>query len=440
MKSITGYTVSLPIDMQNAEDVTSVEFMVELPHYGVDDHEYLAFATDEYNEPIVTTTARAKGFSISATAIDSLHCKVLLYGVGRKMAKGSGPIANLQVEVAEDAPYWSHPIRLYDIVLGKSNGLGVKPFSVTSALTVEMPEQGDANHDMVVSVADIITVASHILNRNPQPFDFWAADINADDDINAIDISQLANIILYGTPTLARAAKPVAGGLPVSTARAATPVADGLPVSAARAAAADGDTFAAADVDLDKDGRGILNVALSNSTACAGYEFELRLPEGISIATDEQGDFVYEEGSRISAVDGFITSISQRDGYYKVLCFNDKTRAMQGTDGTVVSITLQNDGKANGSRVATLTNCRISDTFKTDYLLNDELTFTINAGLHGDVNGDGQVGIGDIVSVTNVMADDNLDPAQRAAADINGDGQVGIGDIIAITNIMAGAQ
>ena len=146
-------------------------------------------------------------------------------------------------------------------------------------------------------------------------------------------------------------------------------------------------------------------MSLNNTTASAGYEFELRLPEGISIATDADGDFVYEEGSRISSVNGFITSISQRDGYYKVLCFNDKTRAMQGTDGTVVSITIQNDGKANGTLEATLTNCRISDTFKTDYLLNEELPFTINTGsLRGDVNHDHQVGIGDIVAITNIMA------------------------------------
>ena len=58
----------------------------------------------------------------------------------------------------------------------------------------------------------------------------------------------------------------------------------------------------------------------------------------------------------------------------------------------------------------------------------------------GDINGDGEVGIGDIVSVTNVMAGDTSDPALRAAADVNGDGEVGIGDIIAITNMMAGAE
>ena len=60
--------------------------------------------------------------------------------------------------------------------------------------------------------------------------------------------------------------------------------------------------------------------------------------------------------------------------------------------------------------------------------------------LKGDVNGDGQVGIGDIVAITNVMAGTETDPDIIQRADVNGDTGVGIGDIVAITNIMAGAE
>ncbi|MBQ3631919.1 MAG: chitobiase/beta-hexosaminidase C-terminal domain-containing protein [Prevotella sp.] len=65
----------------------------------------------------------------------------------------------------------------------------------------------------------------------------------------------------------------------------------------------------------------------------------------------------------------------------------------------------------------------------------------------GDVNSDGEVGIGDIVAITNVMAgifqegmDEEAINALKARADVNGDGNVGIGDIVAITNIMAGIE
>ncbi|MBQ3632391.1 MAG: DUF4957 domain-containing protein [Prevotella sp.] len=62
------------------------------------------------------------------------------------------------------------------------------------------------------------------------------------------------------------------------------------------------------------------------------------------------------------------------------------------------------------------------------------------AEIAGDVNGDGQVGIGDIVAITNVMAGIEQDPEIVARANVNGDTSVGIGDIVAVTNIMAGTS
>jgi len=66
--------------------------------------------------------------------------------------------------------------------------------------------------------------------------------------------------------------------------------------------------------------------------------------------------------------------------------------------------------------------------------------FSLKVGemiLKGDVNGDGQVGIADIVAVTGYMAGTNTN-ISLASADVNGDNQVGIADIVAITDIMAG--
>ena len=73
-------------------------------------------------------------------------------------------------------------------------------------------------------------------------------------------------------------------------------------------------------------------------------------------------------------------------------------------------------------------------------IANEWVVFKKGGFIPGDVNGDGQVGIGDIVAVTNVMAGVETDPAIVARADVNNDTQVGIGDIVAITNIMAGVE
>ena len=74
------------------------------------------------------------------------------------------------------------------------------------------------------------------------------------------------------------------------------------------------------------------------------------------------------------------------------------------------------------------------DNLKIEQIAAGEVTT-----IKGDVNGDGQVGIGDIISVTNYMAGE-FNGITLEQADVNGDGEVGIGDIISITNIMAGGE
>ena len=57
----------------------------------------------------------------------------------------------------------------------------------------------------------------------------------------------------------------------------------------------------------------------------------------------------------------------------------------------------------------------------------------------GDVNGDGEVNVGDLVSVSNFMAGEAGD-ITKEAADVNKDGEVNVGDMVTITNIMAGNE
>ena len=59
--------------------------------------------------------------------------------------------------------------------------------------------------------------------------------------------------------------------------------------------------------------------------------------------------------------------------------------------------------------------------------------------IYGDVNGDGEVNVGDLVCVSNFMAGEAGDITQEAA-DVNKDGEVNVGDMVTITNIMAGNE
>jgi hypothetical protein len=68
----------------------------------------------------------------------------------------------------------------------RSKIIAATPFSAAT---------GDANGDMSVDVLDITTIVSYMLNENPHPFLFDAADVNYDNEINVLDIIGLVELI-----------------------------------------------------------------------------------------------------------------------------------------------------------------------------------------------------------------------------------------------------
>ena len=92
----------------------------------------------------------------------------------------------------------------YDVVPGKTYYYYIK--QLTTALTsysLSNPvaatpltaQKGDANGSMSVDVADIVTEVAYLTGNNPQPFIFEAADVNADQVVNILDIVGTVNII-----------------------------------------------------------------------------------------------------------------------------------------------------------------------------------------------------------------------------------------------------
>lgn len=74
------------------------------------------------------------------------------------------------------------------------------------------------------------------------------------------------------------------------------------------------------------------------------------------------------------------------------------------------------------------------------YYQNPAVPQPASDAVEGDVNGDGEVGVGDLISVSNYMADGEESGVTLEQADVNKDGEVGVGDLISISNIMAGKE
>ncbi len=61
---------------------------------------------------------------------------------------------------------------------------------------VVVSKPGDANEDSKVDVNDVTTVINHILNKNPNPFNYNNANVNGDAKVDVLDVTLIINLIL----------------------------------------------------------------------------------------------------------------------------------------------------------------------------------------------------------------------------------------------------
>jgi aminopeptidase N len=60
--------------------------------------------------------------------------------------------------------------------------------------------RGDANHDLVVDVGDVIYIVSYLYNDGPGPLPLESADVNCDGIVNVSDVVYLVNYLYKGGP------------------------------------------------------------------------------------------------------------------------------------------------------------------------------------------------------------------------------------------------
>ena len=134
-----------------------------------------------------------------------------------------------------------------------------------------------------------------------------------------------------------------------------------------------------------------LTVSLNNGDiVCDGYQFKLVLPTGVKLAYDEEEEFVYELASRYSKKKDMEVVIEEyEDGTYQLMCFSLNGQTLTGSDGPIISLTLQIDPSISpGNYQGVITNAVISnyytelseqleDAIFTISVISDPITITV---------------------------------------------------------------
>ena len=186
-----GSTFTLPIEMENTDDITGFQCNINLP-------EGIEFVTvdDEYD---VYLSSRATSSHTLSSALQSDgSLLILVYSVSSKLFKdNSGELFYITLNVSEDFEETA-PITINKIKVATQSAIEYNLPDVTAYVEKQSYIMGDANGDGEVSVGDIVLTANYILGNQPSTFVFAAADMTSDGQISIGDIVSISNVILSG--------------------------------------------------------------------------------------------------------------------------------------------------------------------------------------------------------------------------------------------------
>ena len=134
------------------------------------------------------------------------------------------------------------------------------------------------------------------------------------------------------------------------------------------------------DVNISQGGEATLEIALENPvTKFAAFQFDVKLAEGITVATNDKGEFVYEKGKRLN--EKFSLSLSQPNALvntYRVLGYYTKTQPIPSTTGAIVKITIKADATLaiGTTHVCKLSAINLTEPNETTHR-PDDITFNV---------------------------------------------------------------
>lgn len=179
----------------------------------------------------------------------------------------------------------------------------------------------------------------------------------------------------------------------------------------------------------------VLSVNMKNIVGITGFQFDLVLPAGVTVAKDEDGfDIIELSTERTSAKKtDFFNSAVQPDGSLRVMASSTRSYTFDGEDGEVAKVTLDvNADMAEGDYDIVMKNIVLSDANSYTYKVDEKkapLTVVKKTVVRGDANGDGVISVGDLTLIAAYILGDRENAINLEAADSNYDGVLSVGDL-----------
>ena len=311
----TGKQVTLSLNLTNADAISDYQCDLYLP-------EGFSVALDEDGFEMIylsdeRTTARKHTYSYNTLADGSL--RLISYSNSTNTFSGNeGEVLTITLDVAEDMEDGDYTLFLKNIEMTEPDGTQHKVPQTRSKVTVSSYTLGDVNDDGSISITDVRGVVNMVLAAQT-PKDNPAADVNVDGSVSIADVRGVVNMELN----------------PVTTATA-------MLSPKMRAASSSSNLLYVEPFTIAPGEEKEVMVMLNNpGDSFSDLQFDIYLPEGIEIVSDEVG-YLFDLGSRTtSRKHNLPEGQLQSDGSVRVICYSSKAATFAGESGDVIIVPLK---------------------------------------------------------------------------------------------------
>lgn len=198
------------------------------------------------------------------------------------------------------------------------------------------------------------------------------------------------------------------------------------------------ESLSASNVKLMTGKQQEVSIALNNESEIIMIEFEMQLPSGISIAKDEDDEFLTELVSSRVAKSHTLEVADQGNGKYKFLLYSSSNAPLIGNSGDLITFTINCDQNATeGNYQAKVSSILMADkNEKAIYPNAFTFDITIVDAIPGDINDDGKINGLDIVKIVGYIMGSPTQPFIEAAADLNEDGIINGLDLVKVVSLV----
>ena len=301
-----GETIVIPVKMTNEASIISFQTDIFLPE-GLE-------LLQEDGEYIIDPSERmTRTHSIMSNDVSNGAIRVLCYSSNYKPFTGNSgdDLFYLTVKVADDAE-GDYTIQLKNTLLTNTEFADLPAPDVAANVNVKAYLLGDANNNGEVSVTDVVVTAQYVLELNPQPFVFEAADVNLDNNISVADVSRIAWMVL--NPTL------------------------NAPLRAP-ALWNSGDRMIGEDVTLTTGETRRVSILLDNEMDYSAFQLDLQLPDGLTASNFQLTDRADSHAFDVNTL---------ANGNIRVLCYSPALTALHGHEGALLTFDMTATGVVTG--------------------------------------------------------------------------------------------